>query len=301
LARRAPRPLAGRAECWLALAAACWLASPAHAQKGYQPPPNYAQYGKSDQAQGREILEQFRRQGIAEDYYLEFELRVLPRHGAGQVLRGCLWGSRNAGGPVSRVSVGTPNAGAVPQIRLLVQSGASPALWRWNEGSVGAPESLGVAALFEPVGGTDLTPFDLQMPFLYWPEFVYEGLVRMRGRPAHQFLLYPPAVVTERQPTLRGIRVYLDTQYAALVQAEFIGNEGRPLKTLSILDLKKIGDQWIVKSIDLRDETTRNKTRIIFTSAALHEQFAPWIFDPSRLSEPAPVPAAAELVTVTAP
>ena len=279
----------------------CWLPTPAQAQKGYQPPPNYAQYGKPDQEQGREILEQFRRQGIAGDYYLEFELRVLPRHGPERVLRGRLWGSRNASGPISRVSVRAPEAGAAPEVRLLVQSGASPALWRWNERSGGAAESPGVAALFEPVAGTDLTPFDLQMPFLYWPEFVYEGLVRMRGRPAHQFLLYPPAAVTELHPALKGIRAYLDTQYTALVQAEFIGDEGRPLKVLSVIDLKKIGDQWIVKSIDLRDETTRNKTRFVVTAAALRQQFAPQIFDPARLAEPAAVPAGSELVTVTAP
>lgn len=279
----------------------CTLTPHAHAQKGYQPPPNYAQYGKPDQEQGREILEQFRRQGIAGDYYLAFELRVIPRHGAERVLRGRLWGSRNATGPVSRVSVSPPDAGAAPEIRLLVQSGASPALWRWNGGAGGSAEQLGVAALFEPVAGTDLTPFDLQMPFLFWPEFVYEGLTRMRGRPAHQFLLYPPAEVAERHPALRGIRAYLDTQYTALVQAEFIGEGGRALKVLSVLDLKKIGDQWIVKSIDLRDEITRDKTRFVVTAAALKQQFASQIFDPAHLADPAEVPAGSALVTVTAP
>ena len=299
--RRGPRSLTGRAEFWLVLAALCWLPPPAHAQKGYQPPPNYAQLGKPDQQQGREILEQFRYQGIAGDYFLEFELRVLPRHGAEHVLRGRLWGSRNADGPISRVSINVPEAGVTPEVRLLVQSGANPALWRWKEGSGLAGEASDVTALFESVAGTDLTPFDLQMPFLYWPEFVYEGLARMRGRPAHQFLLYPPAAVAERHPALKGIRAYLDTQYTALVQAEYIGDEGRSLKILSVIDLKKIGDQWIVKSIDLRDETTRNKTRFAVTAAALHQQFAPQIFDPAHLGEPAAVPAGAELAVVTAP
>jgi hypothetical protein len=299
--RRGPRSLTGRAEFWLVLVALCWLPPPAQAQKGYQPPPNYALLGKPDQQQGREILEQFRRQGIAGDYYLEFELRVLPRHGAERVLRGRLWGSRNADGPISRVSINVPEAGVTPEVRLLVQSGVNPALWRWKEGSGLAGESPDVAALFEPVAGTDLTPFDLQMPFLYWPECVYEGLARMRGRPAHQFLLYPPAAVAERHPALKGIRAYLDTQYTALVQAEYIGDKGHPLKILSVIDLKKIGDQWIVKSIDLRDETTRNKTRFVVTAAALHQQFAPQIFDPVHLGEPAAVPAGAELATVTAP
>jgi hypothetical protein len=281
------------------LAALLSLTPLALAQKGYRPPPNYLQFGKPDQEEGRQVLEQFRRQEIAGEYYLEFELRVLPRRGAGHALFGRFWGSRNIDGPVSRVSVRTTADDSTPEIRLLVQGGASPALWRWQESSSGPPEKLGVGALFEPVAGTDLTPFDLQMPFLYWPEFIYEGLARMRGRPAYQFLLYPPAEVAEKNPSLKGVRVYLDTQYTALVQAELIGMDGRAFKTVGLLDLKKVGDQWIVKSVDLRDETTRNKTRFTVTAAALKRTFTPDIFDPANLAEPVFPPADSELVRLT--
>jgi hypothetical protein len=156
---------------------------------------------------------------------------------------------------------------------------------------------LGVEALFEPVAGTGLTAFDLQMPFLYWPEFVYEGLARMHGRPAHQFLFYPPADVARRNLALHGVRAYLDTQYTALVQVELIGENDLALKTLSILDLKKIGDQWIVKSVDCRDEPTRNKTRFAVTAAALNQRFSSKVFDPGDLAEPAAIPG--ELVKLT--
>ncbi|MDD2764906.1 MAG: outer membrane lipoprotein-sorting protein [Opitutaceae bacterium] len=275
------------------------LPSLALAQKGHRPPPSYLQLDKPDQEKGREILDQFRRQGIAGDYYFEFELRVLPRHDPERVLSGRLWGSRNASGPISRVSVFPPAAGAAGETRLLVQSGAAPALWRWN-GEAGSPIlQSGVDALFAPVAGTDLTPFDLQMPFLYWPEFVYEGFARMRGRPAHQFLFYPPPAISERRPTLAGIRAYLDTQYTALVQVEFIDVQNRLAKVLSILDLKKIGDQWIVKSIDLRDETIRNKTRFAVTAAALNQKFPAEIFAPANLAAPAAAPARADLVPLT--
>ena len=90
--------------CCLAL-----LALPARAQKESRPPPNYAQLGPPDQAEGRAVIDSFRQQGIAGDYYLEFELRVLPRRGDEQVLPGRLWGSRNAAGPISRVSVAPPS------------------------------------------------------------------------------------------------------------------------------------------------------------------------------------------------
>jgi hypothetical protein len=137
------------------------------------------------------------------------------------------------------------------------------------------------------------------MPFLYWSDFVYEGLARMVGRPAHKFLLYPPADFAAQYPTLTGVRVYLDTQYVAMVQAELIGTGGRPLKVVSLLDLKKVGDQWLVKAIDLRDETTRDKTRFVVMTAALNLKLPPEVFDPAQLA--APLASPPDLERVTAP
>jgi hypothetical protein len=281
------------------MAALFSLAPHAHAQKGSQPPPNYVQFGEPDQKEGREVLEGFRQQGIAGDYYLEFELRVLPRHGSERVVAGRLWGSRNAAGPISRISVPATAADGAPEMRLLMQGGADPGLWRWIEGSGTTAEPAGVDALFEPISGTDLTAFDLQMPFLYWPGFVYEGLARVHGRPAHQFLFHPPADVTRKNPQLHGVRAYLDTQYGALVQAELIGEDNRPVKVLSLLDLKKVGDQWIPKTFDFRNETTRNKTRFAVTAAALNRTFPAAVLDPAHLPEAATAPA--ELVRFATP
>ena len=282
----------------VALVAFCILTPPVRAQKEFRPPANYVQLSPPDQAEGRAIVEGFRRQGIVGDYYLEFELQVLPRHGAEQILLGRLWGSRNAAGPVSRVSVRTAEAGLQSgEVRLLIQSGPSPQIWRWTEGSGSPVAPLAVEALFDPVAGTNLTAFDLQMPFLFWPEFIYEGLARMHGRPAHQFLFYPPSDIARQNPALGGVRAYLDTQYTAFVQAELIGRDDQVLKTLSILDLKKIGDQWMVKSVDCRDEATRNKTRFAVTAAALNQHFPATVFDPASLSGPAAIPDALTRLT----
>ncbi len=281
----------------LAAAFVALLGAPAAwAQRGEPPAPGYLQLGRPDQAEGRRILEEFRGQGIAGDYYLEFTLEVMPRRGEERLLTGRLWGSRNATGPISRVSVRPEAGSAAPEVRLLIQGGAAPALWEWRAGA-GAPAApADVAALFTPVAGTDLTAFDLQMPFLHWPEFTYEGMVRMHGRPAHQFLLRPPAGIAARRPDLTGVRVYLDTQYTALVEAEMIGPGGRTLRSVSVLDLKKVGSQWIVKSIDLRDEVTRNKTRFAVTAAALNQTFPAETWSPAALAGPAPAPAEAGLV-----
>jgi len=281
--------MAGRALAGLLAAGIFLFAVPmASAQKGASKPPELAQPSKPSQDDGRQILDQFRSQGILGDYFLQFELRVLPRNGDERVISGRMWGTRNAAGPLSRVSVFAPTGAGVREVRLLVQGGPQPKLWRWQDG--GAAELLGTEALFQPVAGTDLTPFDLQMPFLYWPDSAYEGLVRMNGRPTHRFLFKPPAAVAERCPALRGVRAFLDTQYTALVQAEYLGASGSSIKAVSLLDLKKVGEQWIVKSLDLRDETTRNKTRFLVTAAAINQRFDESVFDSARLAEEAPVP-----------
>jgi hypothetical protein len=276
------------------------LALAAHAQPRFVPQPEYGQFGAPDQAEGRRVLEDFRaRQGIPGDYFLEFELHVLPRRGDERVLAGQLWGTRNDQGPLSRVAIVT-DAGKKTELHLLVQNGPAPVVWKWN--GADAPKPLDVAGLFAPVAGTNLTAFDLQMPFLYWTDFDYQGLVRMRGRPTHQFLLQPPKDFAEKYPALKGVRVFLDTQFNALVQVELVGNEGQTIKTISLLELKRIemrtGKQSIPAIIDVRDEVTRDKTRFLVKGAALGLTLPGEMFAPAQLTRTANPPDATKIVPV---
>jgi hypothetical protein len=271
------------------------VALAAHAQPRFLPQPEYGQFGAPDQAEGRRVLEDFRAKGIASDYFLEFELHVLPRRGDERVLTGQLWGTRNDQGPLSRVAIIT-DAAKKSGLHLLVQNGAAPAVWSCDGSD--AVKTLDVAALFAPVAGTNLTAFDLQMPFLYWPDFDYQGLKRLRGRPTHQFLLHPPKDFTEKYPALKGVRVFLDTQFTALVQVELVGNDGQTLKTISLLELKRIGEQWIPKTFDVRDEATRDKTRFLVKGAALGLTLPPEMFAPAQLAGTVNPPDATKIVPV---
>lgn len=261
-------------------------------QKRYRPPPDYVQFSKPNQEVGRAFLAEFRQKGFRG--YLEFQLRVMPRRGTERTVSGRLWSDLLDQGPVNRIElVGgeTLDASQPVGVRLLLQGGSEPAVWRWQARSPGEVVKLGVDALFESLGDTDLTAFDLQMPFLWWDDFVFEGVRKVRGRPANAFLFYPPAEYQVRQPNLTGVRVFLDTQFNALVQAEQIGEGGRTLKAMSVLDLKKVGEHWIVKSIDMRDEVTRNKTRFLVTAAAMNQEFSSALFLSDQLSTAVNPPA----------
>jgi hypothetical protein len=190
-------------------------------------------------------------------------------------------GARGAQGPLTRLSIGDQH--------WLIQGGAQPAAWSARSGA--AAHSLAAGETIEPIAGTDLSVFDLQMPFLHWPDFVYEGLARIRGRPAHSFVLYPPAELANR-PDLTGVRVLIDTQFQTLVQAEMLGAKGATEKTITILDLKMVGEQWIPKSFDFRNYLTRGKTRLTVTAAALNLTLPAETFSPDQLGKIAPpVPA----------
>ncbi len=278
-----------------ALALATSVAQAADAPR--RPEPKFLG-GKPDQAEGAQVLAGFRNAGIHGAYWLKFDLRVMPRKGDERVLSGEMFGRQGADGPLTRLAVDDlGNQGGNHLQLYLFKGGASPEAWEWNYGQRGiTPGKMDAGQMLAPVHGTDLTPFDLLMPFLRWQDFVYEGVANVRGRPAHTFLLYPPAPlampVTAAGPAPAAIRVFLDTQFSAMTQAEWIGEDGKPLKTVTVLDLKKVGEQWLVKSIDLRNHQTRAKTRFAVTAAALDLTLPAELFAPENISQPAPmVPA----------
>ncbi|MEI6052930.1 MAG: hypothetical protein WCQ44_09535 [Opitutaceae bacterium] len=253
--------------------------------------PELAQVGKPDQAGARVLLERFRSAGIAGDYYLEFELHALPRRGEEHIYRGRLWGSRNNQGSITRIQI---QDGAGQSLRWLLQNGSSAGVWTFRDGKV---EPQPDRALLAPlIVGVELSAFDLLMPYLYWPDFKLTRLERVRGRPAHEFVFSPPALFQQAHPEVISVRAFLDTQFNALMQAERVAANGQVLTTFSLGELKKIGEQWMLKSIDLRNEITRDKTRFLVKAVALNLDFPPALFEPARLSDEVPSPGSDHIV-----
>ncbi|MFO1447652.1 MAG: outer membrane lipoprotein-sorting protein [Opitutaceae bacterium] len=283
----------GTIRFWQAVCTAClfsalltglfWPLSCEAQQKRYRPPPDYVQLSRPDQEVGRRALAEFRSVGLRDSFYLEFVLRVLPRRGAERRIEGRLWEAHEGADSFRRLELNPTSANQAATSRLLLQGGNAPQVWLWRPEGDGGVKTLGGKAIFDRLDGTDLTPFDLQMPFLEWKDVEFEGVRKIRGRPSHSFLFYPPSDYAAWQPSLSGVRVYLDTQYNALVQVEQLGEQGRIEKSMSVLDLKKVGERWIVKTIDVRDEITRNKTRFSVTAAALGQSFSGMLFSPAEL------------------
>ncbi len=261
-------PVRHRALLFLLVALAAAVGS-AQSDK-FNLPVDRAAPGQADQAEGARILADFRRAGIAGDYWLSFELRVMPRRGAERTIAGTMLGMRGPTGPLSRLKAGEQS--------WLIESGPQPEAW-----TAGMTGEIAPAPAGQAVAGTGLTIFDLQMPFLYWTDFTYEGQAKVRGRPTHSFILRPPSGYVPPQPGLSGVRVLLDEQFQAMVQAEQLGAKGTVEKTIILLDLKKVGEQWLVKTIDVRDLRSRDKTRLTITAAALGLALPVETFTPGNL------------------
>ena len=250
-------------------------------------PPELVQTGKPDAAEAAAILEQFRHAGIPGGYYLEFELRTRPRRGEEKVFGGRLWGGRNDQGAVNRIEL--TDAAGRPH-RLLVQNGERGKVWRVETGKAVPVEA---AALLAPViPGVEISAFDLQMPYLYWPGGVLHGIKRVLGRPAYVFAFPAPADFSAGPHEIAATQAYLDTQFNVLLKTELLDREGRVLKTFAIVSLKTLDRQPLPKAIDFLNGISRDKTRLQITSAALNLDLAPALFDPATLPDDVRPPAA---------
>ena len=242
------------------------------------PVPDYAQIGTLDQAAGRAALARFRQAGLPPGYF-EFTLRILPRRGDERDIPGRLWVERDASGPVFRLVL---NPGAPGEIRWLIRGGEQAATWRLDKDGVAQP-----AASTEPLApGALLAPFDLQMPYLSWPDETLVSVNRKLNRPANTFVFRPPADFARANPAVGSVRAYFDTQFDAPDEIDVFAPNGQPTRTMSVVELKKLGDAYVPNELDVRDETTRDKTRLDVTAAALNLDLPPSDFQPEGLSGP---------------
>ncbi len=249
--------------------------------------PDLAQVGKPGPEEAARILAQFRRAGVIGEFFFEFELRALPRRGEERSFKGRLWGGRTARGNVFRVELA--DAAGVVQ-RLLIQNGEQASAWRLVDGQA---TELDMTALFAPlVPGVEVSAFDLQMPFLYWPDATLEKIARVFGRPAYAYLFQVPAELAARQTAIVAARAFLDTQFNALMQTELLGPTRRVVKTFALISLKKVADQYIPKQADYKNEITRDKTRFQVTAAVLNLRLPRTVFEPEALAQSLESPAA---------
>jgi hypothetical protein len=241
------------------------------------------------------ILESFRSKVIPVPYYLEFTLRTYGKGRPDLRFDGRLFGGVNANGPITLVEVDHEPDSNNP-VRYLIQNGPIPVVWRADR-ETAKVQILNPDELADPLYQTDVSPFDLQLPYLFWQDFVYEGLTRFRGRPTDVFILYPPECERDLYPLISGVRLYLDSQFDAMMQAEILDQDMEVAKQINLLEIRKIDGTWMAKTIDVKmpDGT---KTRFRIGAARMNSSWDEALFKPGNLAAELPVIPEDELVRV---
>ncbi len=243
------------------------------------------------------FLDQLRYARLQGDYSFRFRLEHFPREGEERTYRGILWGTWMSGSLTNRIHLETPKETRSENgsLQLLQRTGVDPQLWlRRDSDEVYQPT---VEESHEPlVEGLTFSSFEMQMPFLFWEDYTYEDSIRLKGRPAHVFLMHAPEKHLEAG--VAGVRIFVDEAFHALLRAEVINPNGAVSKTIKVLSFKRVSGQWIVKSIDLIDEGTRDKTRFTVLQAAVGLNLPYAYFLPTSLiTQTNPVPEEAYKVT----
>jgi hypothetical protein len=256
-------------------------------------------YRRLSPGEAAQHLAAFRKFRLAGDVCFQFTLTHVPRKDeAGEVYRGTLWGSSSDQGPVFRIELAPAAGGATgaPQ-RFLLQGGPKPELW--IVGNEGKPVRV-ASDLTRPFSrGLILTPFEVQTPFVYWPDAAYLEPRRVRGRPAHVFQMNPPEEFKKTHPGTGFVRLAFDRQFNyAITQAVVYDAKGDELRKFEVEHISKVQETYIPTEFRVLDLVSRDKDIFRVTHAALHLKLPRSTFDPAMLAQSVALPDAKDFATI---
>jgi len=255
------------------------ISTPLHGQRSLI---NDTRYEVIDAEEGERRMEHFRRQRLDGDYCFRFVLEHLPSKAKTVRYYGTMWGSWNERGPITRIELSTePDTLQIDNdscIEMIFQNGPEPEAWLRRSRKDEFVQLTGDALLEPVLAGIVYTPFDMQMPFLYWDEYKYEGPVRVRTSVAQTFLMLPP----EETTNIQGVRIGIDDTYNALRRIEVIAGVGEPRSEFTVESFKQVQEQWIVKRIVLKDNASGDRTRFKVRAASVGLILPETIFLPKK-------------------
>ncbi|MGF1452514.1 MAG: hypothetical protein ACFB21_10630 [Opitutales bacterium] len=246
-------------------------------------------------AEAQQFLERVRTQRLQNDFVFRFSFVHLPNRGEDQRYHGELFGAWSTQGPVLRAvispEIDRSRLAQAEPVEVLLHAGEEPRIWRKNR--QGEIQPVTSEDWSKPLlQGLVYTAFDLGLPFIYWEDTTFQEARRFRGRSAYFFTARPPEDQTyEINGTpIASVEIAFDADFYALLRARFYDADGDLMRTLNINSFKKLDSgQYIVRSIDLVDERSRDKTRFSVTAANDQRNLQPALFDPGHFGDGTPL------------
>ncbi|MCE9614414.1 MAG: outer membrane lipoprotein-sorting protein [Lentisphaerae bacterium] len=132
---------------------------------------------------------------------------------------------------------------------------------RYAKGSPLAPAD--VPALTTRIQQTDLSWTDLSLAFLWWPGARVTGTDSVRGRPCYILDVPAPAeTVASDAVRYAFVRIWVDQELSLLMQAEAYSPAGIRVRRLWVRSLKKQGDRWMIKDLEVQAYPPVQRTRL---------------------------------------
>jgi hypothetical protein len=105
------------------------------------------------------------------------------------------------------------------------------------------------------VKGTELECKDLAMPFLWWDDCELVGKDKTRGRECYVIDIDAP-----KGEGVARLRVWIDETIFIVLKAESYNSDDKLVKQVLVKSFKKIDDQWMIKDLEIRGESSAVKT-----------------------------------------
>lgn len=234
--------------------------------------------------QGQAFLTGFRHSRLNGDLCLRFEVVHKPRKGESlPAVQGTLWASTQGDAQLLRGEI--KDGQGKPSLAFITfKSAQISRVWVSRRGAP-AEEIDNKTPLIPLADGLILSPFDLHLPFTHWPATAYLTTEKRR-RPVHTFdalnqIGHEPAKVNYA----------IDHVYGVLIQATCFDTNGKKTRTMQVEEFSKVDEQWMLAACSVLNENTRDADLLRITEAALGGSFAPQIFEPATLAQPAVQPA----------
>ena len=214
----------------------------------------------------------------------------MPRRGAETECFGSIAGPTLRSG-VFRIEI-FPDPGIVEQKVFLLRNPLEPRAWVGYQNQ-NILEVLSRDALLQPmIPGMNQTLFDFLMPFVFWEgEYLKSG--KVAGRPSHLYEFASPSWVTETMPDWSRVVLALDDAYQAPLRVEVFSETAQLLRSTTLRSYKKVGEEWIVKTLDCTNQKDRSNTRLEILAAATELDLNPSFFSEQKFKLPLPVPSSA--------
>jgi len=166
------------------------------------------------------------------------------------------WGDRP---PTARYTVRDAFGAHLAELTVTRRPGQGPC-FQYRAGN--PPAAADLPDLYAPIGGSDVCWHDLALSFLWWEGGTVVRTDTVRGRRCYVLKVPAPACPDAPGSRYSHVLLWVDFKVHMLLQAEAYDRAGRLQRRLWVKSLKKVGDRWMIKDMEIEGSPRVHRTRL---------------------------------------